>query len=174
MSRQAKAGRCLITNGPFLQAIIKGDTIAGEEISVPNGEVGMHVRVQCNDWVKIDRVLVLINGRQAPEATWTREKNPGDFKDGVVVFDRDITVKLKTDAHLIVVAYGEPYDLKTGYGSSAQSRLQPCAYLNPLYVDVDGGGFKPSQDTLGFDLPVSNLSVEKVLKILTEKGVKDQ
>lgn len=171
MSQQAKAGRCLITNGPFLQATRNGDTVAGAEISVPGGEVSMHVKVQCNDWVKIDRVLVLVNGGEVPEAQWTREKNAADFHDGVIVFDRDIVLKLKEDAHLIVVAYGDTHTIQAGFGTSQQRILKPCAYLNPCYVDTDGGGFKANKDTLGFDIPVSGMNVEKVQKILTEHGL---
>ena len=58
--------------------------------------------------------------------------------------------------------------LKTGFGSSAQSSNHPTAYNNPIFVDVDGGGFTPNYDTLGFDLPTSKLSVERVQKLLGE------
>jgi hypothetical protein len=32
----------------------------------------------------------------------------------------------------------------------------PIAVSNPIYVDVDGGGFKPNADTLGSPLPVAS------------------
>jgi hypothetical protein len=70
----------------------------------------------------------------------------------VVKFDRVIDVPLAEDAHLIVVAAGENFDLKTGYGTSAQAKIKPIAYHNPIWADVDGGGFKPNGDTLGFPL----------------------
>jgi hypothetical protein len=31
----------------------------------------------------------------------------------------------------------------------------PMAVSNPIYVDVDGGGFKPNGDTLGAPLPTA-------------------
>jgi hypothetical protein len=31
---------------------------------------------------------------------------------------------------------------------------QPAAFINPVYVDVDGEGFKANGDTLGHPLPV--------------------
>ena len=55
---------------------------------------------------------------------------------------------------------GEKNNLKTGFGSSGQAELQPIAYNNPIFIDVDGGGFQPNGDTLGFDLPVSGLTVD--------------
>jgi hypothetical protein len=84
------------------------------------------------------------------------------FSDGVVKFDQVITVPLKTDAHLIVVAVGEDRDLKTGYGTSDQARLKPMAYHAPIYVDADGNGFKANGDTLGFDIPVAKMTPDVV------------
>jgi hypothetical protein len=36
------------------------------------------------------------------------------------------------------------------------------AYNTPIYVDVDGNGFKANGDTLGFELPVGKMTVDKV------------
>ena len=70
-----------------------------------------------------------------------------------------------------MVAYGENFDLRTGFGTSPQSQLKPCAYNNPIFVDVDGGGFAPNGDTLGFDLPVKNLTVEQVRELRRRAGL---
>ena len=88
------------------------------------------------------------------------------FSDKTVQFDQDLKLDLAEDAHLIVVAIGENETLQRGYGSSSQAGIQPCAYNNPIYIDVDGGGFEPNLDTLGYDLPVSKLSVQAVEKLL--------
>jgi hypothetical protein len=37
--------------------------------------------------------------------------------------------------------------------------MHPFAYNNPIFVDVDGHGFKPNGDALGFPLPVKKLSI---------------
>jgi hypothetical protein len=84
------------------------------------------------------------------------------FDTATVKFDQTLKLNLQQDAHLIVVAIGEKHTLATGFGSSAQSKLQPVAYNNPIFVDVDGSGFQPNGDTLGFDLPVGGLSVDDV------------
>ena len=81
-----------------------------------------------------------------------------------------IDVPLSEDAHLIVVAFGQNSDLRTGYGTSQQGAWNPCAYNNPIYVDVDGGGFRPNGDTLGWDLPVKRFDAEEVRKMMEARG----
>jgi hypothetical protein len=130
------------------------------------GSVKLKVKVQCTDWIDIDRVQVLVNGRQPKNLNFTRKSHPDWFGKGVVKFDRTLKVNLREDAHLIVVAIGENHDLSTGYGTSPQAKSKPCAYHNPIFVDVDGGGFKPNGDTLGYDLPVKKLSVADVRRLI--------
>lgn len=161
----AKAGRMLVTNGPFLEVETADGAIAGGSARASSA-ARLHVKVQTTDWIDIDRVQVLVNGRQREDVNFTRATHPDMFTDGVVVFDEDIDVSLSEDSHLIVVAFGEGYDLKTGYGSSSQSGMRPCAYINPIYVDVDGGGFTPNGDSLGYPLPVGGMSVAEAKKLL--------
>ena len=71
-------------------------------------------------------------------------------------------LELEEDSHLIVVAMGEGSDLKTGYGTSDQAGMQPCAYHNPIFIDVDGDGFRANGDTLGFPLPTKKMKPELV------------
>lgn len=167
MSRNAKAGRMILSTGPYLEVETGAGIGAGGHDRV-SGEVDLKVRVQCSDWLDIDRVQVLVNGRQLPEYNFTREKNPDMFANGTVKFDQAVKLKLQQDAHLIVVAIGEKHTLVKGFGSSGQSKLQPVAYNNPIFVDVDGGGFRPNGDTLGYDLPVGGLTVDDVKAKLGE------
>ena len=161
LTRNSRNGQMVLSTGPFLEVETEDGVIAGGETKA-KGSIELKVRVQCTDWIDIDRVQVLVNGRQIPELNFTRAKNAGMFKDGVVKFDRTVKVPLKEDAHLIVVAYGENFNLKTGYGTSAQAGIKPCAYNNPIFVDVDGGGFQPNGDLLDYPLPVGGVSVEDV------------
>lgn len=167
MTRNAKAGRMVLTTGPFLEVETGAGIGPGGHDRV-GGDLELKVRVQCSTWLDIDRVQVLVNGRQLPEYNYTREKNPELFGDGVVKFDQNLKLSLQQDAHLIVVAVGEGHTLKTGFGSSAQATQMPIAYHNPIFVDVDGGGFKPNGDTLGYDLPVGGLTVDEVRERLGE------
>ncbi|MBI5801991.1 MAG: CehA/McbA family metallohydrolase [Verrucomicrobia bacterium] len=167
--RHAKEGRSYLTTGPFLQVQTGDGTLPGGTVRATGG-VKLKVRVQCTDWIDIDRVQVLVNGRAEPKLNFTRATHPEWFANGVVKFDRVIDVPLAEDAHLIVVAAGENFDLKTGYGTSAQAKLKPIAYHNPIWADVDGGGFKPNGDTLGWPLTTKVTADEA--RALLEQHVK--
>lgn len=160
-SRHAKSGRSILTSGPFLQVqtddnVLPGGTARG------SGGVTLRIKVQCTDWISVDRVQILVNGRQEPTLNFTRASHPTWFGRGVIQVDQTVRVPLTEDAHLIVVACSESQDLSVGYGTSTQARMRPYAYNNPIFVDVDGHGFRPNGDTLGFGLPVKKLTVNEV------------
>ncbi|MGD9748303.1 MAG: CehA/McbA family metallohydrolase [Verrucomicrobiales bacterium] len=167
LSAQSKGGHMVLSSGPYLEVSTAAGAIAGD-LERANGSVALKVRVQCADWLDIDRVQVLVNGRQAPEYNYTRENNPEKFQNGVVKFDQTLTIKLSEDANLIVVATGEKSTLAKGFGTSTQATLHPTAYNNPIFIDVDGSGFQPNGDTLGYDLPVGGLTVDEVRAALRQ------
>ena len=149
--RNAKAGRMMITNGPFLEVTTADGLPIGSHV-ISEGSIDLKVRVQTPDWMDIDRIQILVNGRQRPQDNYTRASHPEMFRDGVLKFDETLTVRLQEDAHLIVVAVGEGSNLEKGWGRDWPSAMHPLAYTNPIYVDVDGHGFRPSGDTLGHPL----------------------
>ncbi len=161
MARNAKAGRLMVTSGPYLEVATSDGTIAGGTTRATAG-VDLKVKVQCTDWIDIDRVQILVNGAQRPDVNFTRATHPEMFEDSVVKFNQTVRVPLSQDSHLIVVAYHHGGTLKTGYGSSTQAGMHPCAYNNPIFIDVDGGGFQPNGDTLGHPLPVQNMTIGEV------------
>jgi hypothetical protein len=170
-SRHAKAGHSILTSGPFLQVQTEDGKLPGETVQATS-EIKIKVKVQCTDWIDIDRVQVLVNGRKPAGLNFTRATHPRWFGNGVVKFDRTITVPLKEDSHVIVVAYGENTDLSIGYGTSVQAKMHPCAYHNPFFVDVDGNGFKANGDWLDWPNPTKKMTVEEVKKrIGTENRV---
>lgn len=168
--RHAHAGRAVLTTGPFLEVRCEDGTLPGGTTRLP-GPFGLRVRVQCTDWQDIDRVQILVNGRQRPDLNFTRTNHPAFFGNGVVKFDQVLPIRLREDAHLIVVAIGEHSTLKTGFGSSDQAALQPCAYNNPIFVDVDGNGFVPNGDLLGWPLVTGKLDAVLVRKQLADAGL---
>jgi len=152
--RNSKAGRMMITNGPFLE-VTTGDGLPVGSTVVSEGNIDLKIKVQTPNWIDIDRVQVLVNGRQPAQYKFTRAKNPEMFSAGVVKFDRSVRVALQQDAHLIVVAVGEGSNLEKGWGRDPHANMHPLAYTNPIYVDVDRNGWQANGDTLGHPLMVT-------------------
>jgi hypothetical protein len=67
--------------------------------------------------------------------------------------DQQLPLELERDTHVLVAAVGEKTTMGRIMGPT-YGKLLPLAVSNPIYVDVDGGGFKPNGDNLGFPLPV--------------------
>ena len=169
LAAHAKAGHIMLTTGPFLQVTTSDGKLPGDDVKA-NGGVELHVKVQCTDWQDIDRVQVLVNSRPEPSLNFTRATHPQMFQDGVVKFDQKISVPLKTDAHIIVVATHETMTLKTGYGTSGQARMHPQAYHAPIYVSLHDGPFQPNGDTLGYDIPVMKMTPDMVREKSAQAG----
>lgn len=168
LAPRVKQGNLVLSTGPFLEVTTQNGKIAGDDDRAIGG-IDLKVRVQCTDWMDIDRVQVLVNSRPDPKLNFTRATHPQMFGNGVVKFDQTLHVPLQQDAHLIVVAIDEDGDQKTGYGTSDYAKIRPCAYNNPIYVDADGGGFKPNGDTLGYDLPAMGMTADRAKALLEAK-----
>ncbi len=168
LAPRVKQGNMVLTTGPFLEVTTQNGKIAGDDDRATGG-IDLKVRVQCTDWIDINRVQVLVNSRPDPKLNFTRNANPKMFQDGVVKFDQKIHVPLQHDAHLIVVAINENGDSKIGYGTSDYAKMRPCAYNNPIYVDADGNGFKANGDTLDYDLPTMGMTADKAKALLEKK-----
>ncbi len=149
--RNSKAGRMMITNGPFLTVTTADGFPIGSSV-VSAGYIDLKIRVQTPNWMEIDRVQVLVSGRQPEQYNFRKDVNPGLFRDGVVNFDETVRVMLQRDEHLIVVATGEGSTIEKGWGLNPYGEMHPVAYTNPIYVDVDHNGFQANGDTLGHPL----------------------
>lgn len=150
MVHSAERGNVVMSNGPYLEASVRtgvGSADPGDKIGAPSGEVTVHVRVQCPNWLDVDRVQLFVNGRALDEYNFTRKSHPRYFGDGVVKFDREISVILDEDAHIIAGTIGEHLQLGPIYGQR-HGDDRPVAVANPIFVDVNGGGFTPNGDTL--------------------------
>ncbi|MHC4877334.1 MAG: CehA/McbA family metallohydrolase [Planctomycetota bacterium] len=156
--RASEAGALVMSNGPFLDVKIreagqKAAVIAGQDLNAPSGKVEIDVKVQCPNWLDVDRLFVLVNGRIHEPLHFRKATHPDRFKTGVVRFDDTLSLELKEDAHLIVAVGGEKSTLGKVHGPT-WGQHHPAAFINPVVVDVDGGGFQPNGDTLGQPLPV--------------------
>ena len=160
MVHNAEAGHVVVSTGPFLTVDAIGDSLGKEVGAMPGmdlpatgGRVTLHVRVQCPNWFDINRVQVFANGRPLPALNFTRRLAPDRFSDKTVRFDAKIPVEVKADTHLIVAAIGEGLELGPVMGPT-YGKFPPVAVANPIFVDVDGGGFKPNGDMLDVPLTV--------------------
>ena len=156
----SEQGRIVMSNGPFLEVAAhetgKTETVvSGQDLKATSGKVTLKVRVQCPNWLDIDTLFVLVNGRKHAVHDYTREKNPDLFRGGVVKFERSLEIDLKSDAHLVVVTGDVGGDLTEIYGKE-MGKAQPAAMTNPIFVDVDGNGFVSNKDTLDAPLPVKH------------------
>jgi hypothetical protein len=151
----AEHGHVVMTNGPFLEVRMRsGDrsAIPGDDLLASGGSAELHVRVQCANWLQIDRVQVLVNGIADEKLNYVQRLGAEGFAQGTVQFDRTIPLTLTSDSHVIVVAIGENARLGPVVGPSHADDL-PVAVANPIYVDVDGNGFQPIGDRLGSPTP---------------------
>jgi hypothetical protein len=154
MVHAAERGHMVMSNGPFLEVGLRVDSseepaaIPGDSVVARGGAARLRVRVQCPNWFDVDRVQVFLNGRAAEALNFTRRSAPERFSDATMKFDQEIALRLERDTHVIVAAIGERSRLGQVMGPEHAADL-PVAVSNPIYVDIDGGGFKSSGDTLG-------------------------
>ena len=161
MVHASEQGRLIMSNGPYLEATFAEagsdkSVVSGQDMTARSGKVSVHVRVQCPNWIDVDTVFVLVNGKGQKELHFTRKDNADLFdvrRDRVVKFDKEIMIDLDQDAHIIVVTGHSVETLGDVQGPSWGSQ-HPAALTNPVFVDVDGNGFVPNKDPLGYPLPV--------------------
>ncbi|HND53020.1 MAG TPA: CehA/McbA family metallohydrolase [Pirellulaceae bacterium] len=162
MVHAAEKGNLMMTNGPFLEAELAADELPspraagrggpGDSVLAKGGKAQLRIRVQCANWVDVNRVQVFVNGRPLPELNFTRRTHPDQFNDGPLRFSMHLPLELKTDAHIVVATIGEGLTLGVVYGPMFGKGV-PCAVANPIFVDVDGNGFKANGDELDVPLP---------------------
>lgn len=156
--RAAEAGAVVMSNGPFLSVTV-GETGAtntvfpGQDLEAKSGKITVSVNVQCPNWIDIDRVFILVNGRIHEQHHYRKNTHPNLFSTNTVRFESKLQLELKEDTHIIVAAGSEQTTLGKIHGPQ-WGQHHPAALHNPIFVDIDGDGFKANKDTLGHPLPV--------------------
>lgn len=156
MVRNTNKGNLVMSTGPFMEVslspINSADTfLPGEDAKVKGGKANVKIRIQCANWLDVNRVQIFVNGHADPKLNFTRRTHTNMFANGVVKFDQKIALNVDSDAHIIVACIGEGLTLGRVMGDQYGKR-PPCAVSNPIFVDVDEDGFKPSGDKIGSPL----------------------
>lgn len=159
MVHEIESGHIVMSNGPYLSVSGKSDdrqaaAIPGDDLVAENGQVLLKIRVQCPNWLDVNRVQVFINGRPSAKHNYTRNDSSQLFGDqnAVIKFDTALNLTLETDAHVIVATIGESLTMENVMGGR-YGRRAPIAVSNPIFVDVDGNGFQHNSDPLDMSLP---------------------
>jgi hypothetical protein len=153
---ECEHGHIVTTNGPFLEVVAATDKATaevGDDLAAPGGKLKLKVRVQCPNWIEVNRVQVFVNGVPEPKWNYTQRTHGSMFHRDTVVFDEELAIELAGDAHLVVACAGEGKGLGDVMGPD-HGKDMPAAVGNPIFVDVDGNGFKPNGDLLGLPIPV--------------------
>ena len=161
IARNAKEGHIIMSNGPFIKTDING-SLPGDEVKVDKaGGLKMNIEVFSPPQSKIDRVQLLINGRQHKSLNFTIANHPHLFTDNVLQFKYSLPISLDKDAHVIVVAIGKEREPGNKKGKHT---MQYIAVANPFFIDVDGNGFVANKDLLDKPLPVGKKTDKKKSK----------
>jgi hypothetical protein len=121
IAQALRAGRALVTNGPFLELTVEGIGIGGLA-RTRQGKLAVETRVRAAPWVVVESIDLVVNGTvwQTLDAA---EPAP-------------VEIELERDGWLIAIARGSK-DLSRVLPGS---RARPFAFTNPVFVDVDENG----------------------------------
>ncbi|TWT37772.1 hypothetical protein KOR34_27350 [Posidoniimonas corsicana] len=156
-------GHVVMSNGPFLQVVAESDAqdrpaIPGDDLKAADGKARVRITVRRPNWLEINRVQLLLNGRAVEQHNYTARDNGEMFAAGPEVFSQTIELDLDADTHLVVIACGEDRQLGAVYGEK-EGAVMPIAVSNPVFIDTDGDAnqdgapFEPNGDDLGLPLP---------------------
>lgn len=130
-------GRIIMSTGPYMTVQLHHDDLPnpaeiGDTISV-SGKAELEVRVQCANWLDVNRVEVFVDGKMVPELSRTRSTTPDAFGDDVTKFNQRLPIDLKPGSFIVVAAIGEKLKLGRVMGQSYGNR-PPVVVSNPIYI----------------------------------------
>jgi len=107
----------------------------GDSVQLPKTGATLNIKVQCANWLDVNRVEVFVNGQMRPELSRTRATHPSDFDQGVVKFEQSLPLDFKEDSFVIVAAIGERLQLGRVMGDK-EGKRQPVVVSNPIFVSI--------------------------------------
>jgi len=137
MIERLERGEVLMSTGPFMTVQLRDENLKqpaqlGDTVDLNDQQAELDVKIQCANWLDVNRVEVFVNGQRREDLSRTRASHPDAFGDGVVKFEQTLQVDVPEDAFLIVAAIGEKMTLGRVMGS--YGNRPPVAVSNPIYV----------------------------------------
>jgi hypothetical protein len=118
----------------------------GGLVSGPAATVSIAISLYAADWVPVDEIRVVVNGvaQVVPMTSFTPSAT--DFRLRTATLD-GIAMPAGKDAWVVVEA-GVPLATTGAYQAGTpwnriMKGIYPIAVTNPVFVDVDGGGYTP-------------------------------
>ncbi len=148
-------GTAVASTGPLLDVSI-GTQGPGSLVAGPAASVSLTVNVWSATWVPLDEVRVIVNGTQmgasipfgaAPAANgWTAD--PADARHWSQTFTVPMSALTGGKDGWVVVEAGVPLSTTGAYAvgtpwNRIMKGIYPVAVTNPIFVDVNGGGYTP-------------------------------
>ena len=139
--RAAEKGQVVMTTGPFLEATLSAFGSVrpvfgpGDKAQITGGRANLHIKIQCPNWLDVNRVQLFLNGQPSEEHNFTRRSHAARFQDGTVKFESTIELQFDRDTHVIVATIGEGLTLSRVMGPEF-GKYAPIAVTNPIYVQV--------------------------------------
>jgi hypothetical protein len=138
MTERLETGQIVMSTGPFMTVQLLHDDLSepaevGDSVDISGDTAELAIKIQCANWLDVNRVEVFVNGERQPELSRTRGEHPDAFGNGVTKFDQRLTVTLPRNAFVIVATIGERMQLGRVMGKS-EGRRPPVAVSNPIYV----------------------------------------
>jgi len=138
-------GAAVASTGPMLDVAI-GGVGPGGLVSGTNASVSLSISILAADWVPVDEVRVVVNGGTpilVPVASFTASTTDVRLRTATVT----VPMPVGKDAWLVVEAgvartQAGPYRVGTPWNKIMKG-IYPIAVTNPIFVDVNGGGYTP-------------------------------
>lgn len=136
MTRNLEAGRVIMSTGPFMNVSLESDGVVsqiGDSAPASKKPFALNIRVQCANWLDVNRVEVFVDGVAVPQLSRSRKSHPDAFENGVVKFDQSLPIELKPGSFVVVAAIGEGLTLGRIMGARYGNR-PPVVVSNPIYI----------------------------------------
>lgn len=137
-----KSGAAVASTGPLLDVSI-GSTGPGGLVAGPAAVVTLNLTLVAGSWVPVDELRIVVNGQvvQTLSVAATLSRNDSRTRTGSV----QVNLPAGKDAWIVVEA-GVALNTTGAYAAGTPwakvaKGIYPIAVTNPIFVDVNGGGY---------------------------------